>query len=77
LKWEKNKEKKIYTDLCWKWAEKVFENYISRKYFIFLGYVYFQLCFTILLADLAETADPETATLATVQLFQQAEILAI
>jgi hypothetical protein len=46
----------------------------EKNTLIFLDYVYSRLCCTILLADLAETADPETATLATVQLSQLAEI---
>jgi hypothetical protein len=57
--------------------EKIFKNFnLNENILIFLDNVYSQLRCTILLADLAETSDPETATLATVQLFQLAEISA-
>ncbi len=64
----------MFTDLCWKLAEKAFKNFnFNENILIFLDNIYSQLRCTILLADLAETADPATATLVTVQLSQLAE----
>jgi hypothetical protein len=43
-------------------GEGIEKLYLNENTIIFLDYIYSQLRCTILLADLAETSDPETAT---------------